>query len=480
MIFHAIIFVTGAAVLSLELLASRVMTPYFGVSLYIWAGILSITLIALAVGYRLGGAVAARAATRAASDRLRTLFLLMPAIASLAIVSTCVAYPVLFPTLAAGHLVLGAFAGCFLMLFVPLVATSAMNPFLIAVELERRRTAGGDGGAGNVFFVSTVGSVAGVFATAFGLIPHLSNFVSLLIVAVVLALLPLLALASRDMPRPAVRQVAVTGTVALVVAGGLLVSADAFLGRFWPARYAGSEWHMEARDSSLFGTVKVLRSEGPDGSVSRYYFQDGLVQNRVDAQHRSLSFYTYALEALGMGYRPEAKRALVLGLGAGMVPMRLAARGIETEAVDIDPVAFRVAARHFGFDPTRVKAIEVDARTFLRDCKRPWDLIVVDLFHGDGMPDYLVTRDFFRDLRNCLGRDGVAVFNTFVDLGMPRPYAHFLATLRAELPWLRLYLPPDNDNHLNGFVVASAAPLPDPQYDDQRAGSILRTRRTCA
>ena len=52
---HTIIFVTGGAILALELLASRILTPYFGVSLYIWSGILSITLVSLAAGYWRGG-----------------------------------------------------------------------------------------------------------------------------------------------------------------------------------------------------------------------------------------------------------------------------------------------------------------------------------------------------------------------------------------------------------------------------------------
>jgi len=50
--YFSIIFFTGAVVLSLELLASRIMTPFFGVSLYIWTSILSVTLIFLAVGYQ--------------------------------------------------------------------------------------------------------------------------------------------------------------------------------------------------------------------------------------------------------------------------------------------------------------------------------------------------------------------------------------------------------------------------------------------
>src|SRR4030042_3143265 len=58
--YEVLIFITGAVTLSLEVLASRIMTPYFGVSLYIWAGILSITLIFLALGYRLGGQMSQR------------------------------------------------------------------------------------------------------------------------------------------------------------------------------------------------------------------------------------------------------------------------------------------------------------------------------------------------------------------------------------------------------------------------------------
>jgi hypothetical protein len=54
-LLYAIIFITGAAILALELLASRILTPYFGVSIFIWTGILSITLVALAAGYWAGG-----------------------------------------------------------------------------------------------------------------------------------------------------------------------------------------------------------------------------------------------------------------------------------------------------------------------------------------------------------------------------------------------------------------------------------------
>ena len=184
----------------------------------------------------------------------------------------------------------------------------------------------------------------------------------------------------------------------------------------------------------------------------------------MQSDGRSLSFYTHALEALALAYRPGMKSALVLGLGAGIVPMRLAGRGVAVEAVDIDPASLAAATTVFGYQPAQAPVRLVDARTFLRDCRPRYDVVVVDLFHGDGTPDYLVTRDFFRDLRACLAPGGVAVFNTFADLERPEVYAHLLTTLRAELPHIVMYRPNwPGATQLNSFLVAAAAPLGSPE-----------------
>ena len=259
---YAIIFVTGGATLAMELLASRVMTPYFGVSLYIWTGILAITLVALALGYWAGGRLAATLTASGRAERLFTMFLLMPAMSALSLVGACLVYPHVFPLLATADLVAGSFIACVLLLGVPLVTTSAMNPLLIAIRMRAHGAAGrhADAGAGRVFFVSTVGSVAGVLATAFWLIPRFSNFVSLLIIALVLSLLPMLALHPGVRTLAGRRALLGTTAAAIVAAAGLLWGAEAYLGRMWPVRYSGLDWTVEARASSLFGTVKVLRS----------------------------------------------------------------------------------------------------------------------------------------------------------------------------------------------------------------------------
>jgi spermidine synthase len=469
-LLYAIIFVTGGAILALELLASRVMTPYFGVSLYIWTGILSITLVALAAGYWWGGRLATSLASRGRGEKLCSAYLLMPPVSALAIVGACVTYPYLFPLLATYDLVVGAFVACLVLLAIPLATTSAMNPLLVAMLVLQ--PAGpdtpADAGSGRVFFVSTVGSVAGVVATAFLLIPNLSNFSALLAVAVTLALLPMAALANRARVLEGRRGLTITAVVALVVSSLMFWKADAFLARMWPVKYAGTEWSIEASVGSMFGTVKVLRSAPVDdsGRFVRVYFQDGLIQNRSLSDGTALTFYTYALEALSIAHQPKMRTALVLGLGAGVVPTRLAARGVEVTAVEIDPASFDIARRYFGFDAARVRAVQADARTYLRGCKGQYDTVVVDLFHGDGTPDYLVTRDFFAELRNCLAPGAVAVFNTFADLTQPRSYAHLLATLRTAFPFVVLYRPDDpGAKQVNSFIVAATAPLSPEQVN---------------
>ena len=463
MLLQIMLFISGAAVLALELLASRIMTPYFGVSLYIWTGILSITLIALALGYWSGGRLAAR---RGPPDtaRLAQLYALMPAVSAFAIVAACLVYPFLFPKLAASDLVLGAFASCLVLLFVPLAAASAMNPLLVAILLARGGAQAGDAGAGKVFFISTIGSVAGVFVTAFGLIPYFSNFSATLMVALALALLALAASARPPVPLAARGRLGITAGVAAFIAALALWQADAYIARMWPANYGNRTWQPETSLRSLFGTVKILRSNTDEnGRFVRLYFQDGLVQNTVGSDGQSLSFYTYALEALAYTYLPRPRSALVLGLGAGIVPMRLAARGVAVEAVEIDPASLTAATRYFGFDAARVRVHLADARTQLKRCPHGYDVVVVDLFHGDGTPDYLITRDFFSDLRRCLAPGGIAVFNTFADIERPAAYAHLLATLRAELPHLALYRPDwPGALHINSFIVASVKALPEP------------------
>ena len=142
------VFLCGAVLLGVEIAASRVLAPTFGSSLYVWGAVIGVVLTGLAIGYWVGGVVA---------DRWPSPYLLVGADA----------------------------LGAVLVLSVPPIAVR-----LAARSLERLgRT------AGRLFSVSTAGSIAGTFATAFWLVPEFGTdqviavgAVTLLAAAAVLAL----------------------------------------------------------------------------------------------------------------------------------------------------------------------------------------------------------------------------------------------------------------------------------------------------
>jgi len=79
-----------------------------------------------------------------------------------------------------------------------------------------------------------------------------------------------------------------------------------------------------------------------------------------------------------------------------------------------------------------------DARTFVRTCHQDYDVTVVDLFLGDNVPDYLMTKEFFGDVRRCLRPGGAVVMNAFFDSENAAANGRLLATVATAFP--KIYL----------------------------------------
>lgn len=455
-IYIAVIFITGAATLALELLASRIMTPYFGVSLYIWTGILSITLIALALGYFLGGRLS-HYFNKAASIEL--FFLLMPAISAISLGIACLVYPWTFFQLARANLVWGSFIACIILLFLPLVTISAMNPLLIAMRksLNEDHPEQGDSGSGLIFFISTIGSVIGVWVTAFVFIPNITNFKSVLILGLTLALISVItALRSRNIDAIEKRYLVTASLTGLILCGGLLSIAENYLNKDVAIYHNDYIWNIEKEYTSLFGNTKILSinkqtrpvhtdTAGPAMPL-RMYFQDGILQNIIDRQGVSQDVYTYALEILSATPSSGNTSILVLGLGGGIVPMTLAKRGFDVDVVEINPDAVVAAREFFGFDAQQARVYQMDARSYVKQCRRPYHTIIIDLFQGDGVPDYLLSKNFFHDLKNCIHSDGAVIFNTYTIPAYMASYYHLLKTIKSEFEQLYMFHDDMSDN----------------------------------
>lgn len=456
------IFVTGGSVLALELLGSRIMTPYFGVSLYIWTGILSITLISLSLGYYLGGRLASRITKAGISNskgKLEYLFCLMPAISSIAIGLSCLAYPSLFFILSQQGLVVGSFLASIILLFIPLIATSSMNPILIAIQSIEDKKNGYDDHAGKVFFISTLGSVIGVIFTAFVFIPNMTNFRSSLLLGVILSTLSIItALTSKTTIKKNI--ILIISAVGLILCLGLAIFANSYLKKDSTVKFNDYDWSIAEEYTSLFGNTKVLHIN--DGKRI-LYVQDGFIQVVIDDDWNSREAFTYILEKLILSNKPNAKSVLIIGLAGGVIPKSIYKnnpyKDINIDAVDINPNSIEIAKKYFNFKDQYAKVFIEDARTYVKTCtKNKYDAVILDYFQGDGSPEYLMTREFFTDLKQCTNKNSIVVMNTFANLADKKNYYHVVKTVNSVFKNITMFhqdLNTNEDSLRNIFIVAT-------------------------
>jgi len=407
------ILVTGAATLALELIASRLLTPYVGGGLIVWTAILSITLLALATGYHLG--------SRWSAHDARGRFVLLPALAAVVLGLTAAFCPDLLPALTGSGALTGAFVGAIVLLVPTLVLLSAMGPLGIALI----RTGTGDAGAGEVFAVSTVGSVLGVFVAAFGLLPFMAPPATLGVLGLSLAAVSAVGVWRLGAPH-GIGAIALAGLAGAGLAGGALTGG--------PAAVAIGAYRFEhvATERSPHATIVVAdaRRHQGEGRV-RLYLQENQMQSaRGYGLPGQPMEYAAVAEALIADTVPPGGRVLVLGLAGGVVASDLAGAGYAVRAVEINPRAVAVARRWFDLHP-EVEVAIADARRHVERCRDRHDAVFIDVFNGLETPEHLVTREFFAAVAGCLADGGVIVVNAVVPPVDVRPTRRLVAALVA-------------------------------------------------
>src|SRR3954447_1581397 len=161
---YIVAFVTGAIIMSFEMLGSRYLNPYFGSGIYTWASLISTVLAALCVGYFIGGYAADRYPSAAVLGGIvlvgSAYILVLPAFSQ----------RLLEAVLAATDDVRsGSLAAAFAILFFPVTFLGMYSPFGIRLLLQSAQRSGRV--SGTVYGISTLGSIIGTLGTTFFLIP---------------------------------------------------------------------------------------------------------------------------------------------------------------------------------------------------------------------------------------------------------------------------------------------------------------------
>ena len=145
--------------------------------------------------------------------------------------------------------------------------------------------------------------------------------------------------------------------------------------------------------------------------------------------------FTYTRMMMGALYlNPHPRKILIIGLGGGVLPTALVKMFPDTriDVVEIDPAVVKVARQFFGFNPDqRIQVFEEDGRVFVKRAGksgRQYDLIMLDAFDHEYIPEHLLTQEFLFEVKALLTADGVLAANTF---STSRLYHHESTTYQA-------------------------------------------------
>jgi spermidine synthase len=456
-LIYGIAFVTGAIVMSFEMLGSRYLNPYFGSGIYTWASLISTVLMALTLGYFLGGWLA----DRTASLSVLAVTVLVASLYMLVLPSF--AQPLLELLLAdIDDVRTGSLVASVAILLFPVTFFGMYSPFAIRLMLRSAQSSGMV--SGTVYGISTFGSIVGTLGTTFYLIPTIgTRAITLWLGAAGLAC-GLILLGIGRFERKAGAAAAAL-LIAIAVLALPAAANDALIDESVRAdilkRKDGRLAHVESEYNDIYISkrrnqlIMTFQLKGWDYTES--------VTNLEDPDDLPLH-YSQVMTAASLLYPSEVKRILMIGLGGGSISTYYgrAMPDVHIDTVELDQRVIDVAKQYFALRETpRVRYIAADGRVFLNRSKDQYDLILLDAYRGGYVPFHLLTREFYTLVKSRLTPGGAVAFNVHDGTKL---YHSTVRTLGEVFPTVDLY--PSG----MGEVIATLSA--DPKFDR----SVLATR----
>lgn len=447
-------FVSGMCVMALEMTASRLVAPYFGTSLFVWANVIGIILAALSFGYFIGGKWAER------SPDVRTLLKILLVAAVLAaliplLVAPFARFVITELVLASGaaFIVVGSFFTLIVLFAAPIFLMGMTSPFLIKLLTSDNRGAGET--AGGVFALSTIGSLLGTFLPALWLVPSIGTRATVFLFSAILFVTVFFGLLGRRLG---------------FLSFGVLLFLPYALNL--PVHVSANQID---ESESAYQYIQILEKDG-----ARYLrFNEAFADQSMEYSDTPFTDrYWDTVYPLPNLSRAEKPRVLILGLATGAI-----ARGIiETRpegsvsvtGVEIDKRVIDFGKEYFSLEQLGDK-IEIhveDARTFLERTDEKYDMILADAYSNQlYIPFHMATDEFFALAKSRLEPGGILVANVNAPTRDSLLLTSIAKTIGKHFPHMDAYHVPQSWNRV---IVASDESI-DWEGAKKRIPEVLET-----
>ncbi len=422
-LLEATVFVVGMGTLGAEIAAARLLAPWFGASTIVWANTIATVLVALSIGYALGGRFADRNPTMAGLSRIVAIASVLLAIVPF------VADPFLrlsvkaFDTLSVGTFA-GSLVGVSVLVAVPLLLLGMVSPYAVRLKVDSLTDTGRT--AGRLSAIATVGSLVGTFSASLLLIPLVGTRRTFLVFALLMALVAAVGF------RRKLAIAAVVGIAALIALPTGIVKASA-------ASNVIDEQETEYQYARVLQTADGTRAlELNEGQAVHSVYRPG--------QWLTGMYYDelVSLSWLSSGFRAGNGRMAILGNAAGTTARAIGhfQPGTKISGVEIDPAVTAIGRTYFDMHAPHLVTYADDARPWLRKHTELNDVIVIDAYRQPYIPFYLTTKEFFALVRARLAPGGVVIVNVGQPPGQTDLEKVLAATMRTSFGATRVFRDP--------------------------------------
>jgi predicted membrane-bound spermidine synthase len=401
---YLVVFTSGMSTLALELSASRLLGNVFGTSNLVWANVIGLMLLYLAVGYFIGGRWADRSPYRTTLYKIilwgAFLSAIIPLIARPILQSAAIAFSNLEAALA-----LGSFVGVLVLFSIPVTLLGTVSPFVIRLAVTTLENAGKT--SGQIYAIGTIGSIVGTFLPVLYTIPILGTTATFLVFATLLYVVGWVGLFS-EIHLKALRYLWMPLVIMLMV---LFLPSSAL-------RPAFGNNTLLFEDDSAYNYIQV--QEDPNGFRYLYLNEGQGIHSQWHptqiSYNRTWDFFL-AAPYFNDTFSPQDMQSLmVIGLATGTIPRQhIAVYGnIPIDGIEIDPEIIAVGEQYFQmnkqFMPS-LNSIAQDGRYVLQQTNERYTVIGIDAYRPPYIPWHLTTVEFFQEVRNRLADNGVVVIN---------------------------------------------------------------------
>lgn len=420
------VFVTGAAISAIEISASRLLAPFFGNSMFVWAIIITIILIGLALGYWWGGKVADKFPR---TEGIFKIALLAGVLTSFIPLITKLLYNSFSKSILQTPIsvtILTFLGSCFL--FLPAITLFGfMSPYVTRVLVKDVKKTGNI--AGNVYAVSTIGSVIGILTSTFWGIPFLGTKETILIFSILIIIFSIIGLRKFWL------------MILLIIP--LIVY-------FYNYNKTFDGKQILYQGDTLYQYVQVVK----DGSKKYLIFNEGSALQSVFDFDKNLSgyYYDYFIFAPDLIDKKNQDIAII-GFAGGVIAKEMNLYNtdyvLKIDGVEIDPKVAQIARDYFDTKDKNINIVVADGRQFINNINKKYDLVVIDAYTKEiYIPFHLTTFEFFDTLKSKLKKDAIIAANINAYSEDSLILKSILKTMAEQFENIYLVKVPDTSNFL--------------------------------